>query len=65
LDYNHFTGAILIDIGDLAALTDLQLDGKGLAGSLPSQLGKVSVLSSLDLSNFCAIAYPKSSEDSR
>ncbi len=50
MSYNDLTGPIPPELGDLATLAWLNLDGNGLTGPIPPELGNLAALARLDLS---------------
>ena len=50
LSYNDLTGELPAELGNLAQLQILALDGNSLSGALPPELGNLSQLAILDLS---------------
>ena len=49
LSYNELTGTIPSELGDLAHVQVLRLDGNQLTGTIPSELGDLAHLRSLHL----------------
>jgi len=51
LDYNHLSGSLPPELGNLTNLQSLSLHDNQLSGSIPPELGNLTNLGSLDLSN--------------
>jgi len=49
LGYNHLSGPLPAELGNLTSLTNLELFSNQLSGSLPTQLGSLTKLTGLDM----------------